>query len=104
MPRFPELREGFRPHTYQPRATHPDAQHNTRQPFHQPHTSISSAAHWLKTAGILSPLLIHEFVKDPEQRWRYTRIAVIATAALAQGLFVHRIHRERQERQGHRER
>jgi hypothetical protein len=71
-----------------------------RLAFRQSHTWISPAAHWLKTAGILSPLLIHEFVKDPEQRWRYTRIALVATAALAQGLYAQRIHREREARRG----
>ena len=68
-----------------------------RQPFHKPHTALG-VGHWLKTLGILSPLIIGEFVKDPEQRWRYTRIAVVATAALSQGLYTHRIERERQER------
>lgn len=71
-----------------------------RLAFHRPQTSASNVGHWLKTAGILSPLLIHEFVKDPEERWRYTRIALVATAALAQGLYAARIHREREGRQG----
>ena len=69
-----------------------------RQGFHRAHTGASPVVHWLKTAGILSPLLIHEFVSDPEARWRYTRIALVATAALSQGFYAARIHRERQER------
>jgi hypothetical protein len=68
-----------------------------RQAFHRPRTTIG-VGHWLKTIGILSPLMIGEFVKDPEQRLRYTRIAVLATAALSEGLYTHRIARERQER------
>jgi hypothetical protein len=69
-----------------------------RQPFHNPHTALGATGHWIKTLGILSPLLIGEFVPDQDQRWRYTRIAAIATAALSQGLYMHRIQREREER------
>ena len=86
-----------------PHATYRSAP-SERLAFRQPHTRTSPVAHWLKTAGILSPLLIHEFVKDPEQRWRYTRIALVATAALAQGFYAQRIHREREARQGQRQR
>jgi len=68
-----------------------------RQACHKPHTALG-VAHWLKTLGILSPLIIGEFVKDPERRWRYTRMAVIATAALSQGLYTQRIQRAREER------
>jgi hypothetical protein len=84
-------------------ATRAEMPHD-RQPFHKPHTALSATGHWLKTIGILSPLLIGEFVKDPERRWRFTRIAVIATAALSEGLYTHRIQRERQERDEQRER
>jgi hypothetical protein len=69
-----------------------------RQVFHKPHTALGATGHWIKTLGILSPLLIGEFVKDAEQRWRYTRLAVVATAAVSQGLYAQRIHRERKER------
>jgi len=68
-----------------------------RQPFYKPHTALSTTGHWLKTLGMLSPLIIGEFVKDPERSWRYTRIAVVATAALSQGLYANRIQRERQD-------
>lgn len=36
--------------------------------------------------------------------WRYTRVAVIATAALTQGLYARRLHKEREERKDERER
>ena len=85
-----------------PPTGHADLAHD-RQLFHNPHTALG-IGHWVKTLGILSPLMIDEFVKDAEQRRRYTRIAVIATAALAQGLYAHRIQRERQERCEHWER
>jgi hypothetical protein len=68
-----------------------------RQSFHRAHTTLG-VGHWLKTIGILSPLIIGEFVKDPERRWRYARIGAVATAALSEGLYTHRIQREREER------
>ena len=74
------------------------------QAFHKPRTALSATGHWLKTVGVLSPLIIGEFVKDPDRRWRYTRIAVIATAALTQGLYAQRLHKERKERKEERKR
>ena len=71
-----------------------------RQAFHNPHTSVGSAGHWIKTVGILSPLLIGEMIKDPEQRWRWIRISAVATALLSQALWTNRIHKEREERAG----
>lgn len=103
MPRFPEVRKGFRPPTYPPRVPCPDAQYS-RQPFHHPRTSLGAAGHWVKTLGILSPLLIGEIVKDPEQKWRWIRIASVGTALLSEAMWTHRIHKERQEREGLRER
>ena len=69
-----------------------------RQAFHNPHTSVGSAGHWIKTVGILSPLLIGEMIKDPEQRWRWIRISAVATALLSQALWTNRIYKEREER------
>jgi hypothetical protein len=67
-----------------------------RQAFHNPHTSYG-AGHWVKTAGILAPLVIGEFVKDPDQRWRFIRIAAVATALVSEGLYTHRIRKEREQ-------
>ena len=98
MQRSPELTEGFRPQTYRPRADYPDARY-ARQPFHHPRTSLGATGHWIRMAGILSPLLIGEFVKDPDRRWRWIRIASVATAAVSEALWTHRIHKDREERQ-----
>ena len=67
-----------------------------RQAFHNPHTSYG-VGHWVKTAGILAPLVIGELVKDPDQRWRFIRIAAVATALLSEGMYTHHIRKERQE-------
>ena len=67
-----------------------------RQPYHKPHTSLGATGHWVREAGILAPLIISEFVKDGETRWRYIRMASIATALFSQGLWTAKIHKERQ--------
>ena len=78
---------------YQPPAYAPE-----RQPFQHAHTHIGagSGGHWLKMAGVLSPLLIRELVHDPDKRWRYIRIAAVATALVSEGMYAHRIQQERQ--------
>jgi len=50
-------------------------------------------------AGILSPLVIGELVKDPDQRWRWIRIASIATALTAEGFYAHRVRKQREQLQ-----
>jgi hypothetical protein len=75
-----------------------------RQAFHRPRTSLGSAAHWIKEAGILAPLAISEFVEDPGEKWRYIRIASLITALFSQGMWTARIHAERKvarEREGY---
>jgi hypothetical protein len=57
-----------------------------RQAYHKPHTSLGATGHWIREAGILAPLVISEFVKDAETKWRYVRIASIATALLSEGM------------------
>jgi hypothetical protein len=79
------------------------APHDERQPFHNPHTSMGATGHWLKTAGILAPLVIGEFVKDAEKRWRYIKIASVATALVSEGIYAAHVSRERKDRQAERE-
>jgi hypothetical protein len=67
-----------------------------RRPYHAPPGEIG---HWLRTAGILSPLVIGEVVKDPEKKWRFIRVTSVAVALISEGLHVHRLNRERRERQ-----
>ena len=65
------------------------------QPYHKPHTSLGATGHWIREAGILAPLIIGEFVPDPGKRWRYTRIAAVATALVSEALWTNKIHNER---------
>jgi hypothetical protein len=73
----------------------------SRQSFQRTHTSIGagSAGHWIKMAGILSPLVIGELIPDPDQRWRWIRIAAVATALTAQGFHAHRVSQRREQQQ-----
>lgn len=72
-----------------------------RQSFHRAHTSVGagSAGHWIKMAGILSPLIIGELIKDADKRWRWIRISSVATALLSEGLWAHRVNQRREARE-----
>jgi len=61
-----------------------------------PHTSLGSVGHWVRLAGILSPLIIGEFIKDPTKKWRAIRIATVATALLTEGMWTHKVGKERE--------
>jgi hypothetical protein len=63
------------------------------------HAPPSEVGHWVRTAGILSPLVIGELVKDPAKQWRFIRITSVAVALISEGLHVHRLNRERKERE-----
>jgi hypothetical protein len=52
--------------------------------------------HWVRTAGILAPLIIGEFVKDPDRKWRFIRITSVTAAILSEGLHSHKAYRERE--------
>ena len=65
----------------------------------QSHIGAGSAGHWIKMAGILSPLIIGELVKDNEKRWRWIRISSVATALLAEGIYTRRVLEQRRERE-----
>lgn len=54
-----------------------------RLAFHRCHTSISPVAYIARTAASLSPLLIYEFVKDPQRQRRWARIAILGLPALS---------------------
>jgi hypothetical protein len=71
-----------------------------RQAFHRPRTSLGGAGHWIREAGILAPLVISEFVEDPGEKWRYIKLASIATALISQGMYTAKIHAERKAARG----
>jgi hypothetical protein len=66
-----------------------------RQPAYTPPREVG---HWVRTAGILAPLIIGELVKDPDTKWRFIRITSVAMALVSEGLHAHRIQGERRKR------
>lgn len=83
---------------------HPLPVQEDRRPVYHPNTALGVIGHVVKTAGILAPLIIGEIVKDGDKRWRYIRIASVATALLSEGLYTQRVQQERKERDTRRER
>ena len=64
--------------------------------FHHAHTTMGAAGHWIRTAGLLAPLVIGELIKDPDKRWRWIRIASISTTLISEGLYTNKVRRERE--------
>ena len=52
--------------------------------------------HWVRTAGILAPLIIGEFVKDPDKKFRFIRVTSVVAAVLSEGLHSHKVYRDRE--------
>jgi hypothetical protein len=70
-----------------------------RQAFHNPHTSLGVAGHWIRTIGLLSPLIIGECIKDPDKKWRAMRFSSLATALVYEGLWARKLQKERDLRE-----
>jgi hypothetical protein len=70
--------------------SHPSHGHAHRRE----HAVAGEIGHWVRTAGILAPLLIGEFVKDPERKWRFIRVTSVAAAILSEGLHSHKGRRD----------
>ena len=45
------------------------------------------AAHLVQLAGILTPVAVTHFIKEPENQWRAVRLASILTAVLTGGIW-----------------
>lgn len=67
-----------------------------KQTRHRPPPSSAGTGHWVRTIGVLVPLVIGEVVKNPEQRWRFIRISSVAMALISEGLYAHKVHQERE--------
>jgi hypothetical protein len=65
-----------------------------RRAHHRQASAAGGIGHWVRTAGILAPLIISEFVKDPDRKWRFIRITSVAAAILSDGLHSHKAHRD----------
>jgi hypothetical protein len=60
----------------------PDAPRERLAFRHAHHSAASPIVHVIKTGIMLSPLVLSEFVKDPNQIHKYTRMSIL-TATLA---------------------
>jgi hypothetical protein len=58
---------------------------------------LARLGHWIHMAAIAAPLLIGEFVKDPDKRWRYLRLASVGTALASEAIWTHRLSKDRQK-------
>jgi hypothetical protein len=106
MARPANFSERLAAQAYQARAAQPENAPQTdmpypRQSFRHAKTSIGggSVGHWIKMAGILSPLIIGELVKDADKRWRWIRISAVATALVSEGFYAHHVKQRREEQQ-----
>jgi hypothetical protein len=73
-----------------------EPRHPHREAFHHSHTKMGAIGHWVRTAGLLAPLVIGELIKDPDKRWRWVRIASVATTLVSEGLYTNKVRRERE--------
>lgn len=96
MPRYSNQPNDIKPDGYQPRTSYPKHDGH-RQSFHKAHTSLGATGHWVRTAGMLAPVVIGELIKDPEKRWRAIRLAAVATTLVSEAMWTTKIKRERQD-------
>src|SRR5580658_5322548 len=71
-------------------------QQHRRHRHHRRPEAEDAFSHWVGTAAILAPVLIGEFVKDAETKWRFTRVTSVVAAVLAEGLYSHQTYRNRE--------
>ena len=81
-----------------PQTEHPNWQEKEhhRRTHRRPAAVEGEIGHWVRTAGILAPLIIGEFVKDPDRKWRFIRVTSVAAAILSEGLHSHKAYRDRE--------
>jgi len=83
----------------QPQSQHHEATnpaHYERQEYHNSRVMIG-VSHILRMAGSLSPLLILEFVKEPNQAHRWIKAASIITTGLNETLWACRVGKSNPE-------
>jgi hypothetical protein len=54
------------------------------------------AGHLLRTGGILAPLIIGEFVKDPDKKWKAIRLSAVATAVISEAMYAYHNSRKKE--------
>jgi hypothetical protein len=54
------------------------------------------AGHLVRTGGILVPVIIGEFIKDPDKKWQAIRLSAVAAAVISEALYAHHHFKEKQ--------
>jgi hypothetical protein len=68
-----------------------------RVAFRHAHRSAASPiVHILKTAIMLSPLVLTEFVKDPNRTFKFTRMSILGATLVDQIDYALRCHRDKE--------
>jgi len=57
----------------------------------------------VRTGGILAPLIIGEFVKDPDKKWKAIRLSAVAAAVISEALYAWHQGRNKQTREAEHE-
>jgi hypothetical protein len=71
------------------------AEQSDREP--RPRPANYGAGHWVRTVGLLVPLVIAEVVPDPAKKFRYMRIASVAMAMVSEGVYAHKVHKQMEQ-------
>jgi hypothetical protein len=80
-----------------PRGTHGD---KPRHAFHNSHTSLGAAGHFLHLATVGAPLLIGELTTNSDKRWRYTKLATFGIALASEAVWtIKAAHDRRKEKE-----
>lgn len=53
--------------------------------------------HLVRTGGIIAPLVIGEFIKDPDKKWKAIRLTAVAAAVISEALYAYHKGRDKQE-------
>jgi hypothetical protein len=70
-----------------------------RQAFQYSRTAASPIVHAVKTLAMLSPLVVSEFVKDPDKQFKYARMAILGATLIDQVMWATHVRRDAKERQ-----
>jgi hypothetical protein len=57
---------------------------------------MGASGHWIHMLGLLVPLAIPEFIKEPDRQWRWVRMSAIGTAMLSEVLWTTHVNKERE--------
>ncbi|HEX4231143.1 MAG TPA: hypothetical protein VHZ07_20870 [Bryobacteraceae bacterium] len=75
--------------------------HHENEAQHRRTDATFKVAHLVQLAGILTPVAVSHFIKEPENQWRAVRLASIITAVLTGGIWEAHNYKRKHEQQQH---